>query len=146
MPEAVEPGTEESIFRWARRCGRFMSLRRLPRIRGMTPPLSASPPGRRLVSCTVASTTAGVFCFENLSSKTMALTRAPFSNAHRASLSISFGVYFTTNDASGSPPLGVASRGAVATARDRVRFTFWPRLEGSSSGRWFTLPVYLTPR
>ena len=37
--------------------------------------------------------------------RTMALTLAPFSNAHRASWYVSLGVHFTPNDANGSPHL-----------------------------------------
>jgi len=46
----------------------------------------------------------------------VALTLAPFLE-RSPSLMVHFvGVYFTPNDASGSPPLGAASLGSFATA------------------------------
>ena len=57
----------------------------------------------------------------------MALTLAPFWERLPSLTVLLVGVYFTPNDASGSPPLKAASLGRVITASDRVRFALFCR-------------------
>ena len=76
----------------------------------------AAPPGRYLVSCTVASITVGVSCLVASIRALVALTLAPFLE-RSTSLMVHFvDVYFTQNGASRSAPLEAASVGSLATA------------------------------
>ena len=120
MPKAVEPGARGSFSRWTRWCGWLASLPRLPNFAGYSALLPiyfcAAPPGRYLVSCTVASITVGVSCLVASIRALVALTLAPFLE-RSTSLMVHFvGVHFTPNDASGSSPLGAASLGSFAAA------------------------------
>ena len=121
MSETVEPGARGSFSRWTRWCGWLASLRRLP---DFARRLLRSPPHlllRRSSRSLFGFLYGGIDCCWcalpcGLNSSTMALTLAPFLE-RSPSLMVHFvGVYFTPNDASGSPPLGAASLGSFATA------------------------------
>ena len=121
MPKAVEPTARGSFSRWARWCRWLASLQGyLPSLDHSSALLPihfcAAPPGRYLFFLygSIDYCWCVLPCGLNLS--TVALTLAPFLE-RSPSLMVHFvGVYFTPNDASGSPPLGAASLGSFATA------------------------------